>query len=142
MSGLLSVRGLRTSFPLDGGRLPVVDGVSFDLEAGETLALVGESGCGKSMTALSIMRLVPKPGLIQEGEILLDGEEHGGEKLPSSDGSAVGHKEARMLYRSAILSRFVTTFLVDLLNEMAALAGVGVETPPGTQAETNADARR
>ena len=51
MSGLLRVRDLRTSFPMDGGRLPVVDGVSLDLDPGETLALVGESGCGKSVTA-------------------------------------------------------------------------------------------
>jgi len=72
VSGLLSVRGLRTSFPMDGRRVPVVDGVSFDVEPGETLALVGESGCGKSMTALSVMRLVPKPGLISDGEILLE----------------------------------------------------------------------
>ena len=56
--------------------------------------------------------------------ILLDGEEHGGDVIPNSDGGAVGHKEARMLYRSAILSRFVTTFLVHLLDEMATLAGV------------------
>ncbi len=70
-SPLLSVRGLKTRF-LEGGRSArVVDGVSFDIREGETLALVGESGCGKSVTALSILRLVPSPpGEIEGGEVL------------------------------------------------------------------------
>lgn len=58
---VLSVRGLRTVFHTDAGTAVAVDGVSFDLAAGETLALVGESGCGKSVTALSILRLIPSP---------------------------------------------------------------------------------
>jgi len=86
VSGLLSLRELRTSFPLGGRRLPVVDGVSFDIDPGETLALVGESGCGKSMTALSIMRLVPKPGRISDGEILLEGRELRGLGVPEMRG--------------------------------------------------------
>jgi len=73
MSALLEVRGLRTCFPSKDGPLPVVDGVSFDLNRGEVLALVGESGCGKSMTALSALRLVPKPGRITDGSVVLDG---------------------------------------------------------------------
>ncbi len=66
---LLEVRALHTSFPQPHGRANVVDGVSFDVNEGETVALVGESGCGKSMTALSLMRLVPKPGRIESGSI-------------------------------------------------------------------------
>ena len=66
---IVRVRDLTTSFPAEGGRVRVVDGVSFDLAAGETVALVGESGCGKSMTALSMMRLVPRPGRMEGGEI-------------------------------------------------------------------------
>ena len=62
---LLSVDGLSISFPGEGGGVRVVDQVSLSVSAGETLALVGESGCGKSMTALAIMRLVPKPGRIE-----------------------------------------------------------------------------
>jgi oligopeptide/dipeptide ABC transporter ATP-binding protein len=68
---LLEVDCLRTTFPVEGKRIAVVDDVSFALRAGEVLALVGESGCGKSMTALSIMRLVPKPGRIDAGRIRL-----------------------------------------------------------------------
>jgi oligopeptide/dipeptide ABC transporter ATP-binding protein len=70
---LLDVRRLVTSFPSESGRVPVVDDVSFRIEAAEVLALVGESGCGKSMTALSIMRLVPKPGRIERGRIAWNG---------------------------------------------------------------------
>ena len=69
---LLEVRDLRTSFPVEGGRVAVVDEVSFSLAPAEVLALVGESGCGKSVTALSIMRLVPKPGRIEAGSIRLE----------------------------------------------------------------------
>jgi ABC-type dipeptide/oligopeptide/nickel transport system ATPase component len=71
MSALLEVRGLTTSFAVEGGELRAVDGVSFGLDAGRTLAIVGESGCGKSVTALSIMGLVPAPGRVS-GEIRFD----------------------------------------------------------------------
>jgi oligopeptide/dipeptide ABC transporter ATP-binding protein len=69
MSHLLEVRNLRTYFPTRGGLVRAVDDVSFYLDRGELLGLVGESGCGKSMTALSIMRLVPPPGRSVGGEI-------------------------------------------------------------------------
>jgi peptide/nickel transport system ATP-binding protein len=71
---LLEVEGLRTYFFLRGGILKAVDGVSFRLRPHETLAIVGESGCGKSMTALSLMRLIPDPpGKIVGGSVKLDG---------------------------------------------------------------------
>jgi oligopeptide/dipeptide ABC transporter ATP-binding protein len=72
---LLDVDGLTTVFPSERGPVAVVDGVSFAIEAGEVLALVGESGCGKSMTALSMLRLVPSPGRVAGGRILLAGED-------------------------------------------------------------------
>lgn len=67
---LLTVRNLKTYFPQDEGTVRAVDGASFTLYPGRTLAIVGESGCGKSMTARSILRIVDKPGRIVEGEIL------------------------------------------------------------------------
>jgi len=67
---LLEVKNLHTCFYTDTGISRAVEGASFDMRKGETLALVGESGCGKTVTALSIMRLVPGPGEIAEGEII------------------------------------------------------------------------
>ena len=73
---VLEVRGLRTEFATDDGSFPAVDGVSFSVEAGKTLAIVGESGCGKSVTALSIMGLVPDPpGRVTAGSIRFEGRE-------------------------------------------------------------------
>ena len=73
---LLDVRGLRTHFASERGEVRAVDGVDFRLERGRTLGIVGESGCGKSVTALSIMGLVPQPpGRIAGGEVLLEGED-------------------------------------------------------------------
>jgi oligopeptide/dipeptide ABC transporter ATP-binding protein len=75
MTTLLEVRDLQVSFPSGPGTIHPVDGISFTVERGQTLALVGESGCGKSMTSLALLRLVPEPGRITRGSIRLDGEE-------------------------------------------------------------------
>lgn len=76
MTSLLSVYDLRLTFPGADGPIHPVDGVSFSVGKGETLALVGESGCGKSLTALSLLRLVPAPGFIADGSsIVFDGAE-------------------------------------------------------------------
>ena len=76
MAPLLEVKDLKTYFFTMDGVVKAVDGVSYDLEEGETLGLVGESGCGKSVSALSVMRLIPDPpGKIVNGEIMLDGED-------------------------------------------------------------------
>ena len=73
---LLSVESLRTYFHTREGTVRAVDGVSFDLEPGETLCVVGESGCGKSVTALSLLGLIPvPPGKIEGGRILFQGED-------------------------------------------------------------------
>jgi oligopeptide/dipeptide ABC transporter ATP-binding protein len=73
---LLDVRNLHVSFFTDEGEVRAVDGVSFSINKGQTLALVGESGCGKSVTALSLAKLVATPpGVYKSGEILLDGED-------------------------------------------------------------------
>jgi len=73
---LLEIKNLKTYFYTDDGVVQAVDGVSFSIGKGETLAVVGESGCGKSITAFSTMRLIPSPpGKIVEGEILFHGDD-------------------------------------------------------------------
>jgi len=75
MPPLLEVRGLRTAFATENGEAVAVDGISFSIEPGKTLGMVGESGCGKSVTALSILRLIPSPpGRIVGGEIFYQGK--------------------------------------------------------------------
>ena len=76
MATLLEVKDLKTSFYTFEGVVKAVDGISYEVEEGETLGLVGESGCGKSVSALSLMRLIPDPpGKITDGEILFEGED-------------------------------------------------------------------
>ena len=83
-AGLLEVQGLRTLFRTEDGEFAAVDGVSFSVPSGRTLAIVGESGCGKSVTALSIMGLVPDPpGRIAGGSVRFEGRELVG--LPARD---------------------------------------------------------
>jgi len=72
---ILEVKNLKTYFYTDDGIVKAVDGVSFDLEIGETLGIVGETGSGKSVTALSILKLIPQPiGKIVSGEIIFEGK--------------------------------------------------------------------
>src|SRR5690606_3789505 len=76
LPSLLSVRDLKVYFETEDGLVPAVDGISFDLKKGGTLGIVGESGCGKSVTSLAIMRLIPTPpGRIVGGQILFEGED-------------------------------------------------------------------
>ena len=72
---LLEVRGLKTHFRTDDGIVKAVDGVSFSVEKGQTLGIVGESGCGKSVTCLTIMGLNPRQNTVSSGEVLYNGEE-------------------------------------------------------------------
>jgi peptide/nickel transport system ATP-binding protein len=72
---LLEVSGLRTSFATRDGIVRAVDGISFSVDRGEIMGLVGESGCGKSVTSLSIMRLVPPPGRIEAGTVTFEGRD-------------------------------------------------------------------
>ncbi len=75
-SPVLSIRNLTTLFEVEGAVARAVDGVSLDIPAGRTVALVGESGCGKSVTALSVLRLIPRPpGRIAGGQVLFDGKD-------------------------------------------------------------------
>jgi oligopeptide/dipeptide ABC transporter ATP-binding protein len=80
---ILEVRNLKTYFYTEDGVVKAVDGLDFNVRRGEVLGLVGESGCGKSVTSLSIMRLVGSPGKVLEGEIMFDGQDL--LKIPESD---------------------------------------------------------
>lgn len=76
MTELLKIQGLKTQFFTSAGTVKAVDGVTYDVEEGETVAVVGESGCGKSVTALSIMRLVAEPaGRVVDGKIMFQGSD-------------------------------------------------------------------
>jgi peptide/nickel transport system ATP-binding protein len=95
---LLSVQNLRTHFNTPSGVARAVDGVSFDIPRGKTFAIVGESGCGKSVTALSIMRLLPRPaGFIPEGRIILDGVDL--LKLPETEMRRVRGDRIAMIFQ-------------------------------------------
>ena len=73
---VLQVKGLKTYYYTEEGVVPAVDGLDFEVEPGETFAIVGESGCGKSVTSLSILRLIPSPpGKIIDGEIIYHGQD-------------------------------------------------------------------
>ena len=94
---LLEVKGLKTYFYTEDGVVRAVDGVNFEVYPGEVLGLVGESGCGKSVTSLSIMGLVSKPGRVDEGEILLDGEDL--LKLPEEEMIKVRGNRISMIFQ-------------------------------------------
>ena len=89
-SPLLAVRDLKTYFFQDDGLVKAVDGASFDVFAGKTLGIVGESGCGKSVTARSILRIVDRPGRIVGGQILL---QRGGETARRQDGKTARRRQ-------------------------------------------------
>jgi peptide/nickel transport system ATP-binding protein len=102
VSALLEVSGLTTSFPSERGRVPVVDDISFSIAAGEVLALVGESGCGKSVTAFSVLRLIPKPGQIEGGIVAFQGRDLRTLSVPEMRGVR-GH-EIAMIFQEPMTS--------------------------------------
>jgi peptide/nickel transport system ATP-binding protein len=93
---LLSVRDLKTYFAQDEGTVRAVDGVSFDVAPGATLGIVGESGCGKSITARSILRIVDRPGKIVEGSIRFRRRPTSGRPGEVVDLAALGPNSAEM----------------------------------------------
>ena len=102
MTHLLEVKNLHTYFQTREGLVCAVDGLSFHLDGGELLGLVGESGCGKSITAHSIMRLVAPPGKIVAGEILFDGRDL--LKLSNADMRNVRGNDVAMIFQDPMTS--------------------------------------
>src|SRR5882757_6232386 len=95
---LLDVRNLRTYFRTDAGDAKAVDGVSFSIDSGKTLAVVGESGCGKTVTALSILQLIPRPpGEFVSGEIRFGGRDL--LKVPRDELRAVRGGQIAMIFQ-------------------------------------------
>jgi ABC-type dipeptide/oligopeptide/nickel transport system ATPase component len=115
---VLDVRGLTTEFVTDGGIVRAVDGVSFSLARGEMLGIVGESGCGKSVTNLSILGLLPRPqGRIVDGQVLFGGQ----------DLTGLGERELRKIRgnRIAMIFQDPMTCLNPYLRVEEQLAEVG-----------------
>jgi oligopeptide/dipeptide ABC transporter ATP-binding protein len=100
---ILQVKNLVTAFDTEGGRIRAVDDVSFAIKKQQTLGIVGESGCGKSVTALSIMRLLPKPtGIIESGQVLFDGSDL--VQLPADRMHEIRGKRISMVFQEPMTS--------------------------------------
>ncbi len=99
---LLDVRNLRTYFRTAGSPRRVVDGVSLYVDRGETLGLVGESGCGKSLTALSVLQLIPRPGYVAGGSVLFDGEDI--VRMPGPQRRALRGRHISMIFQEPMTS--------------------------------------
>jgi len=103
LATLLQVNGLKTHFYTFEGTVKAVDGITYDLEEGETLGLVGESGCGKSVSALSLMRLIPDPpGKTIEGEVIFNGEDI--LKIDMDDMRRIRGKSMSMVFQEPMTS--------------------------------------
>jgi oligopeptide transport system ATP-binding protein len=100
---LVEIRNLKTHFYTDDGISPAVDGVNLFIKRGETLGVVGESGCGKSVTSLSVMRLIPNPpGKIVDGEILFEGRDL--LKLSESEMRKIRGNDISMIFQEPMTS--------------------------------------
>ena len=127
---LLSVRDLIVRFRTHDGTVHAVNGVSFDLEEGETLGLVGESGCGKSVTNLAVMRLLPQPaGHIENGQVLFNAEDL--TKLPEASMRELRGRDIAMIFQDPMTS----------LNPVLTIEEQMVETIQAHRRVSAADAR-
>jgi oligopeptide/dipeptide ABC transporter ATP-binding protein len=99
---LVDIRNLKTHFFTDDGVVRAVDGVTFSIHRGKTLGVVGESGCGKSVTALSTLRLISPPGRIVEGEILFDGKDL--VQLPEPEMRKIRGRDISMIFQEPMTS--------------------------------------
>ena len=130
---LLQVKDLRVSYYTYAGEVQSVRGISFDVEKGETVAIVGESGCGKSVTAKSIMRLIADPGKIREGSsITLDGRDilaMSGRELRSYRGA-----ECAMIFQDALTSLDPTMKVGKQIAEVLTIHGMATKREAAAKA--------
>jgi peptide/nickel transport system ATP-binding protein len=117
MSDLLVVEDVRTEIRMKHATVRAVDGVSLTVRAGETVGLVGESGCGKSVTGMSIMRLLPPGGQIVSGSVKLDGREM--TALSEREMQAVRGNEVAMVFQDPMTSLNPTMTVGDQVAESA-----------------------
>jgi oligopeptide/dipeptide ABC transporter ATP-binding protein len=124
---ILEVKNLKTYFYTRKEVIKAVDGVSFSLRSGETLGLAGESGCGKSVTGLSIMRLIPFPGHVLEGsEILFEGENLLGK--PEKEMIKLRGKKISMVLQDPLMSLNPVYTIGNQVGEMSRLDGITGDT--------------
>ncbi|MBO9598064.1 MAG: ABC transporter ATP-binding protein [Cohnella sp.] len=115
---LLEVNNLRVSFKMYAGEVQAVRGVSFSVDKGEVLAIVGESGCGKSVTAQTIMRLVPSPpSIIKDGSSILFNGEHEIAKMSEKDMQSIRGQEIGMIFQDPMTSLNPTMTIGDQITE-------------------------
>ncbi len=120
---MLDVRNLKTYFSTDEGEVRAVDGVSFAIARGEILCLVGESGCGKSVTAMSLLGLVPSPpGRVVAGEVLLAPEQEGGDGASALDLRKASESELRQ-----VRGRRIAMIFQDPMTSLNPYLTVGVQ---------------
>jgi oligopeptide/dipeptide ABC transporter ATP-binding protein len=119
MNELLRINGLKTHFFTDRGIVKAVDGVDLSLQAGDTLGIVGESGCGKTITSLSILQLVPSPGKIVAGSILFDGMDL--TKLSSTAMRKIRGNKISMIFQESMASLNPVMKIGDQIVEVFAL---------------------
>ena len=120
MASLLSIRNLKTHFYTAGRTVRALDGVSFDIEEGGVFGLVGETGCGKSVTALSVLRLIPQPpGKIVEGQIHFRGKDLLG--LPEEEMRSVRGREISMIFQEPMTSLNPVFRIGDQMTEVIML---------------------
>src|SRR5210317_2321382 len=97
MSHLLEVKDLEVKFALWSDELTAIDGISFTLDRGELLGIVGESGAGKSVTGFAIINLISKPGFISAGQVLFEGQELN--RLPEEEMRAIRGNRISMIFQ-------------------------------------------
>ena len=136
---LLSVRQLSVAFPAGDRWLPAVQDVSFEIARGETLALVGESGSGKSLTAYALLRLVPRPGRIVGGAILLDDRDL--LQVPEVEMEQVRGAKISLIFQEPMSALNPVLTIGSQLVEAMTVHGLGGARPRATALELLATVR-